>query len=241
MMPQHQSIPRIVHQTWKTDDIPIEWRALAQSWRTILPEWEYRLWTDRDNRNLVAEHYPWFLGIFDAFPKNIMRADAARYLILHRYGGVYADLDYECLRRFDDLLAGRELVLGFEPSCHVSAWFRERGIDQIVGNAFLASIAGHPLWLRMVRATGTTPFSEPVEATGPLLLTRMLQRHPACSGVLPSRFVYPLGKEECWQAVGNLSSLRARIPPEALGVHYWDGTWWRSQFELRGSLGAEVP
>ena len=29
-------------------------------------------------RQLIAEHYPWFLDTYDALPKDIMRADAVR-------------------------------------------------------------------------------------------------------------------------------------------------------------------
>lgn len=29
-------------------------------------------------RQLIAEHYPWFLKTYDELPKNIMRADAVR-------------------------------------------------------------------------------------------------------------------------------------------------------------------
>ena len=29
-------------------------------------------------RQLIAEHYPWFLQTYNALPKNIMRADAVR-------------------------------------------------------------------------------------------------------------------------------------------------------------------
>jgi mannosyltransferase OCH1-like enzyme len=42
------------------------------------PTWEYKLWTDVDNRELVRRHYPWFLEMYDGFPQNIMRADAVR-------------------------------------------------------------------------------------------------------------------------------------------------------------------
>ena len=39
-------------------------------------------------RQLIAEHYPWFLSTYNALPKNIMRADAVRptptqYFTLH--------------------------------------------------------------------------------------------------------------------------------------------------------------
>ena len=46
-----------------------------------------RLWTDEDNRALVQHHYPWFLATYDAMSRNVSRADAARYLYMHRYGG----------------------------------------------------------------------------------------------------------------------------------------------------------
>ena len=59
------------------------------------PGWEYRLWTDAENRELVREHYPWLLDIYDGLPENIMRADMARILYMHQFGGapgVLADL-----------------------------------------------------------------------------------------------------------------------------------------------------
>jgi hypothetical protein len=46
-----------------------------------------RLWTDDDNRALVQHHYPWFLATYDAMALNVSRADAARYLYMHKYGG----------------------------------------------------------------------------------------------------------------------------------------------------------
>lgn len=51
------------------------------------PGWEYRLWTDAENRELVQEHYPWLLETYDRLPENIMRADMARILYMHQFGG----------------------------------------------------------------------------------------------------------------------------------------------------------
>ena len=51
------------------------------------PGWEYRLWTDTENRELVWEHYPWLLDLYDGLPENIMRADMARILYMHQFGG----------------------------------------------------------------------------------------------------------------------------------------------------------
>ena len=61
-------------------------------------------WTDASSRELVAQHYSWFLRAYDAYPSYIQRSDAARYFIIHHYGGVYADLDYECSKPFSDVI-----------------------------------------------------------------------------------------------------------------------------------------
>ena len=42
-------IPRIIHQTWKTKDVPSPLDQLPQTWKEYLPNWEYILWTDEMN------------------------------------------------------------------------------------------------------------------------------------------------------------------------------------------------
>jgi mannosyltransferase OCH1-like enzyme len=79
-------IPRVIHQTWKTEDVPAAWKDFQQSWRDAHPGWAYKLWTDADNRRLIAERYVWFLSTYDAFPREIQRVDAAKYFILHSEG-----------------------------------------------------------------------------------------------------------------------------------------------------------
>ena len=46
-----------------------------------------RLWTDAENRDLVAKYYPWFLDTYDYLPHPIMKADSVRLLYMHMYGG----------------------------------------------------------------------------------------------------------------------------------------------------------
>src|SRR4051812_26017051 len=65
---------------------------------------EYMLWTDASSREFIAKHYSWFLDTFDAYKYSIQRADAIRYFVLHRFGGIYLDLDIGCLRPLDPLL-----------------------------------------------------------------------------------------------------------------------------------------
>ncbi|PWN29874.1 hypothetical protein BDZ90DRAFT_230710 [Jaminaea rosea] len=99
-----EKIPRIIHQTWKSDVLPPKWQAVRDECAAMHPDYEYMLWTDATSRTFIAQHYPWFLPIFDAYPYAIQRADAIRYFVLHHYGGIYMDLDIGCRRRLDPLL-----------------------------------------------------------------------------------------------------------------------------------------
>lgn len=53
-----------------------------------MPDWEYMLHTDIDNDALVSRHYSWLLPGYKAM-SGIQRADLARYMYMHQYGGVY--------------------------------------------------------------------------------------------------------------------------------------------------------
>ncbi|KAF9247317.1 glycosyltransferase family 32 protein [Melanogaster broomeanus] len=99
-----ERIPRILHQTWKSETLPSEWINISQECRDMMPDYEYMLWTDARSREFIAEHYPWFLDTFDNYKYVIQRADVIRYFVLHFYGGIYLDLDVGCMRPLDPLL-----------------------------------------------------------------------------------------------------------------------------------------
>lgn len=91
-------IPKIIHQTWKTTDLPPAFKRWSQSWKDCLPDWEHKLHTDEDNRKLIATHFPDFLPTYDGYKEPIERVDAVRYAYLAVEGGLYIDLDIECLK-----------------------------------------------------------------------------------------------------------------------------------------------
>lgn len=66
------------------------------SWNKFHPQALHVLWTDEDNDQLIKMHYPEFVELYtSALLTKVQRADIARVVYLHRYGGVYVDLDYE--------------------------------------------------------------------------------------------------------------------------------------------------
>jgi inositol phosphorylceramide mannosyltransferase catalytic subunit len=119
-------VPKIIHQTYKTKTLPPDWEDTPKLWQEQHPGWQYEFWDDERNRAFIAEHYPWFLAQFDAYPNGIQRADAIRYFILYHYGGVYADMDIQPRRNIAPLLGDAEVVLPLTPNVGLT-------------NAFMAS------------------------------------------------------------------------------------------------------
>ena len=122
-------IPRIIHQTWKDNNLPPDFKLSKESWQQMHPGWTYILWTDEMNRNLIATDFPWFLEYYDNYEYNIQRADAIRYFILWKYGGIYSDLDVLATKCFETVLTDMEnkdktiaLVSSGNLDSHASNW-----------------------------------------------------------------------------------------------------------------------
>ena len=66
------------------------------------PMWTFKLWTDSDNSEFVANIYLELLSLYDNYDVNIKPIDMVRYLCLHNIGDMYMDLDFTCLKPFDE-------------------------------------------------------------------------------------------------------------------------------------------
>jgi hypothetical protein len=229
------AIPRIIHQTWKSHDVPRQLAGFAARWRALHPEYEYRLWTDEDNDAFVQHEFPDYHALYRSFSRGIYRADIARCLYLWRFGGVYVDLDVEPLRPLDDFLSAHgDCVLGSEPVAHAQ---KRRGKAKLACNAVMASAPGHPFWRRMLEEITRRAASggEPVGVTGPIALDAVHERYGAELQVTmsePDAFFplpdldaqsLPIGARarKHYQRMRELSI----YPRSSFGVHHWAHTW----------------
>ena len=127
-------IPRILHQIFFGGQGAVlpSYRLYSETWRKNHPGWDYQFWDVTRCRQLLERDYPSYLPMYDGYPHRIQRIDAVRYFILHRWGGVYVDMDIESLKPIDDLVAGSELLLG--------------GLSVGYTNAVMGGAPGHMLW-----------------------------------------------------------------------------------------------
>jgi mannosyltransferase OCH1-like enzyme len=97
-------IPKIIHQTWKDNNIPEKWKKSQKQWINLHPDWKYILWTDEDIRNHISTYHPEFLELHDNYEYPIQRADMIRYFVLYDYGGVYCDIDMYPLKNIESMI-----------------------------------------------------------------------------------------------------------------------------------------
>ena len=185
-------IPKIVHQIyWDFDkpevtEPPAQWARFSSGLQASLPDWHYVRWDKQMCVALLKQKYPWFLERFNAYPYPVMQADGIRPFILYTYGGVYIDMDFTCVRRFDDLLGnGISLLPRFDvrklPSAHLRGAFTKS-----FTNSFIGSPAGHPFWHLVFEGLLNASWDwlyyiskhfYIMQSTGPGLLTRCARQY----------------------------------------------------------------
>lgn len=221
-------IPPLIHQTWETRDVP---RAIypphwLNSWRECHPTWPYRLWTDADLADLARAKYPDFLPVFGSTAPGVVKADFGRLLVLHELGGLYADLDYLCLKPFGPLLRANRLLLS-----------TMQAPRPYVHNALLATIPGHPFIMSVLhRALHTfhtaAPLPRPELVAGPDVFSSAAATcHGGDLTLAPPEQLCPLSwlnphdvqRRPRLEAM-SLEQLRANFP-QAYALTFWWHNW----------------
>ncbi len=202
------TIPRTIHRLWLGGPEPDWTTGFADTWRQ--PGWELVEWTD-DN---VGELFPLVnQDVYDRAeeiaPDHVgqLRSDVLRYEILHHFGGVWVDADFECIRPIDELIDGVECF---------AAWEQER---RWVNNAILGATAGHPFIGALVDGLAANVQrrrgSKPNKLSGPQYLTPVWLKHGKGVTVFPKALFYPYTWAEIDQhGPGDRF-------PDAYAVHHW--------------------
>lgn len=194
--PVSAGIPKIVHQVWLgRRPIPAAFHRYRRTWRQHHPSWKCQLWTEDTLPPLRCAPVLCRARTFAE------QADVVRLELLSRFGGVYADMDFECRRSLDSLVERVGAFAGLE----------RRGW---VGNAILGATAGHPAFtFALTQAMALVGQGRhAVESTGPFLLTRILAEFPSVALVAP-HLLYPIAWDD--------RSGTTEIPTDAYAVHHW--------------------
>jgi mannosyltransferase OCH1-like enzyme len=216
-------IPHLIHQTWKTDAIPDRFRELSRSWIDRNSGWTHILWSDRMLLDFVAAHYPEMMDTYCSYQHGVQRADAARYMLLHHFGGIYADIDTECLDSLEPLASENRIVLCHEPPSHWPVHAPMRGLPLMLFNGVMASPAGHPFWRYVIdRLPAVACARNVLDSTGPLLLTALARDYPDQAALV----IHSCHLFNSIDTYGKEAPDYDGSRPNSLARHYWSGTWY---------------
>lgn len=223
--------PRIIHQTWKTQSVPHTLREYAESCKRVNPSYAYRMYTDSDLRDIIVSAFPQYIMAYDGFAHNIERVDFARYAILYTIGGVYADLDMQCVSPFDKYVALSRPVFGDEPVEHRDTLYGGR--SHVICNALMISPPKQQIWLDIMDwiVQNYNPTNNPVYNTGPMALTLLYES-------IPSAYSQSLITSACefysqtdrmttktQQGIPYISMECNNDQNQPVAVHRWAHTW----------------
>jgi hypothetical protein len=107
LKPRYSHIPKIIHQTYSSPEIPEFARHNVESLRQLNPGWVYQYWSDKNRHDFIYQYYGWdilqqYLRINPRY--GAARADLFRYLLIYQLGGVYLDIKSGCKVPFDEII-----------------------------------------------------------------------------------------------------------------------------------------
>jgi mannosyltransferase OCH1-like enzyme len=204
-------IPKIIHQIWINDtkEIPVKYIPYVSSVISKHPGWEYILWDVEKAKNLGMRT----LDRFNELDHWAYRADILRYEIMHRFGGVYLDCDFQLLRPLDSILEIPEVVEKGAFLCN-----EDENVDDYMSIGVFGAVPGHEIFGAATSRALTINFDYTKSAyllpTGPMFFRRSIL-HIDTAHILPTRTFYPVSYRESG----------ANENGEAFGIHHWAKNW----------------
>jgi mannosyltransferase OCH1-like enzyme len=204
------TIPKNIFQTWKSKRLPEKYANWAETWKSTNPEFKYYLYDDNDCYHFIKNYYSSYLRFYESL-NPVEKADIFRYLILHKYGGVYADIDTSCLRPINLLIKmfPCSIITGYEYNSPIQylQWFiacpkGSNTMIELVNEAYRRS------WYTMFKKrTNQIVYYK----TGPVLYTDILRKSEDTVVVLEK------GVLGCFD--------KTKISDRSYLQHHFEGSW----------------
>src|SRR3569833_2828898 len=136
-----------VHQIWLQgfDQLPKDYATYSERYKQFNPDWTYKIWSEKDIRELIASKYPHLIATWEGYQYWVMKVDLGKYCILNSYAGILVDMDSNPKKSFVEFLpltAGNPSVLH-----HPNTFFRRLvGVKKVTNNNFIyIPYPNHPL------------------------------------------------------------------------------------------------
>jgi mannosyltransferase OCH1-like enzyme len=207
-------IPKIIHHIWLGSDLPKEYEYYISTWKKYHPDWKHYLWTDKHIKDLNLFN----IKLYNQTKNNGQKSDILRYELLYRFGGVYVDTDFECLKPFDELM-----VLKF-----FTGISHQSDIEMYIG--LIASCPKHPIIRSCLREMKDISWKTPIDVmstTGNYFFTRCfigeMDYESQDIVAFPTDYFYPFSNILRDKVKGKERMRSVRECSYA--IHHWGVSW----------------
>lgn len=226
---------KIIHQVW-FGTIPNKREAAKtykklkvyrDSWINKNPKWFYVSWNLEKCEKLVKHFYPQHLEMYKKYPYIIQKCDAVRYFILHRYGGLYADMDYFCNKPWD------EVIKKYPHDIYIVETPNNTGNDKVhVSNSLMYSaVKNHSYWnsifieMELKKNSSyyyTSRHITIMMTTGPGIINRIFNKYKYRYKLnhYPCKLFHPYGVSDDAKTLSNCNKEQ-----DVYAYHIQDGCW----------------
>ena len=108
------SIPKIIHQTYRDQNLPSDIQEVVNTLKMNNPDWDYRFYNDTDIEHYIQKNFS--SEVLEAYQSinsvyGAARADLFRYLVLWNEGGVYLDIKSSCMHSLSEVFKDEDKFL----------------------------------------------------------------------------------------------------------------------------------
>ena len=208
-------IPKKIHQIWLGEkSIPRICKRWMNSWRDLNPQWEYKLWDEKNIKELNVDD----LHVYSKKFNPGYRSDILRYIILEKFGGMYVDTDFECIKPLPTNILKYKFIAGMM-----------FGNNPCIGNSILMSAPNFLLLNNILSYIKQKDYKNDInyiiKNSGPDTVTReffnlnKLNQNECL--ILPSNYFYPYPNFMLNKQIDRYSE----IEDVSIGIHHWQMTW----------------
>jgi hypothetical protein len=73
--------------------LTVDYQVFFDQWSLLNPDFYLKVHSESDMENLITTHYPEFTRLYRMLYNHVEKNYLWRFLVVHRYGGIYIDLD----------------------------------------------------------------------------------------------------------------------------------------------------
>lgn len=92
-----------VYGIWDKSPLDLKYINLINHNKRLCKDWEFKLYDKYDIEVALSKIEKKYSVVYNKLPRNIAKADMARYVLAYVYGGFYLDLDVELKVALDDI------------------------------------------------------------------------------------------------------------------------------------------